>query len=134
MPWDEVMRSRYQQPLEVRRRKDKERYAADPEKYKARHARYYAKHKAKTISRNWERQIAALGCTPEKYQELLVEQGHKCKLCGKMQTKRLAVDHCHSTGKVRGLLCTTCNAGLGCFNDDPEFLRKAVDYLCHGTR
>lgn len=53
--------------------------------------------------------------------------GKACSICGSQE--RLAVDHCHSTLKVRGVLCTKCNAGLGMFSDDPERLRKAAAYL-----
>ena len=42
---------------------------------------------------------------------------------------RFHIDHDHSTGKVRGLLCTACNMGLGLFKDDPEMLLRAIDYL-----
>lgn len=61
-----------------------------------------------------------------------------CKICstsikfrdsGKEDASGLRVDHCHDTGKVRGLLCVTCNAGIGYLKDSPQLLRKAVDYL-----
>lgn len=68
------------------------------------------------------------------YNELLKKQGGKCALCEKPLSKLTGaggagIDHCHNTGKVRGLLCTGCNAGLGCFRDDKEILRKALAYL-----
>jgi hypothetical protein len=55
-----------------------------------------------------------------------------CECCGKHQTqqkRRLALDHCHSTGKFRGWLCSACNAGLGLFKDSPHLLVKAIEYL-----
>jgi hypothetical protein len=63
-----------------------------------------------------------------------VSQGGRCAICGKVpRSRRLAVDHDHKTGEVRGLLCASgdfgCNKGLGYFNDDPELLRRAYEYL-----
>lgn len=75
------------------------------------------------------------GITWEDYQELLVKQGHKCAICGSNDAQsertsgKLFIDHCHTTGKVRGLLCSKCNHALGQFNDDETLLFKAVDYL-----
>lgn len=69
------------------------------------------------------------GITVEDYTAILAAQGGVCKICGKTQNKRLAVDHCHVTGIIRGLLCANCNTGLGLFLDDPELLDKAIGYL-----
>ena len=75
----------------------------------------------------------AYGITLEQYYELLQQQNNCCAICGtdkpSERTKYFAVDHCHATGKVRGLLCTKCNRGLGLFNDVPERLQAAVNYL-----
>lgn len=66
----------------------------------------------------------------EEYENLLQEQGGVCRICGGTdQERRLSVDHDHSTGEIRGLLCKNCNAGLGRFYDDPGLLEKAADYL-----
>ena len=71
------------------------------------------------------------GMTLEEYDEKLVNQYGGCKICGLtcVSGKRLAVDHDHKTGKIRDLLCNNCNAGLGKFQDNPELLIKAADYL-----
>ena len=78
------------------------------------------------------------GITLEKYSNMWTNQNGRCAICGNKETARhnrsnevqkLAVDHCHLTGKVRGLLCQDCNRGLGKFHDDPERLRKAIEYL-----
>lgn len=73
------------------------------------------------------------GISLEKYEELLVAQNHKCAICGKDEVevpkKRLCVDHCHTTGKVRGLLCHYCNIAIGHMFDSTENLNKAVQYL-----
>lgn len=65
------------------------------------------------------------------YNDLLNSQGHACKLCGgkNAKSRSLAVDHCHKTGKVRGLLCTWCNVGIGMFKDNPDLMRSAIEYL-----
>jgi len=63
------------------------------------------------------------------FQELLAKQKNMCKICEKEFTSMAHVDHCHTTGIVRGLLCGKCNRGLGMYDDDPNLLRKAADYL-----
>jgi hypothetical protein len=72
------------------------------------------------------------GITPEKYDEMLSEQDYKCYICHKHEDKldrSLAVDHCHSTGKVRGLLCGNCNRFLGQINDDIDTAKRIYEYL-----
>ena len=72
----------------------------------------------------------AYGISSEEYQEKLKQQNYVCAICSKAQTtKALAVDHCHTTGIIRSLLCGSCNTGLGQFKDNPELLLKAADYL-----
>lgn len=73
------------------------------------------------------------GITLEEYDLLLEQQDHSCAIC-KTKTptgkwKVFAVDHCHITGNVRGLLCNECNRGMGLLRDDPDLLRKAAEYL-----
>jgi len=71
------------------------------------------------------------------YQRMAEEQRHVCKICGEegfiMNKERhklkLVVDHCHTTGMVRGLLCHNCNRALGLFKDDTARLTAAVAYL-----
>lgn len=74
---------------------------------------------------------AALGITNEDYSRMLDEQNGVCAICHSPAPERgrLAVDHNHATGKVRGLLCHSCNYGLGCFKDDPVYLEAAAAYL-----
>lgn len=81
------------------------------------------------------------GMTLDDYMQMYKSQKGRCFIC---RTKALAaghpgvrsgsvdylcIDHCHSSGKVRGLLCWDCNMGLGKFKDNPSALRKAADYL-----
>ena len=73
------------------------------------------------------------GITLEDYDRMLEDQGGCCKICGTDEpgggNGRFHVDHNHSTGKVRGILCNSCNTGLGRFKDSPEVLLKAATYL-----
>ena len=75
------------------------------------------------------------GITETDYQKMLEEQNGVCAICGINATIRkgahirLSVDHCHDTGKVRGLLCNRCNHAIGVFKDDPTLLKKAMEYL-----
>jgi len=73
------------------------------------------------------------GITDEEYEELAAQQGWACWICGekagKGPGKKLHVDHNHKTGKVRGLLCSSCNGGLGSLHDSMELLKRAIEYL-----
>jgi DNA-directed RNA polymerase subunit RPC12/RpoP len=122
--------------------------------HKEYHAKWYAKHKEKRLKqiaeytltkpKEW---IQAKGrkhhlkkrynITQQEYETKLVAQDYKCAICGKdaLDNKRggkldpLHIDHCHKTKQIRGLLCHTCNSGLGHFKDNTEFLLKAAQYL-----
>ena len=63
------------------------------------------------------------------YDQMLTAQNFSCALCQKEKDYDLYVDHCHTTGKVRGLLCATCNSILGFCNDNVELLKRSIDYL-----
>lgn len=78
------------------------------------------------------------GLSLDVYYEMLESQNHVCAICKRPENavdyrtglpRALAVDHCHETNKVRGLLCTQCNRGLGKFNDNVEYLQSAITYL-----
>ena len=76
------------------------------------------------------------GITLEDYNLRLFNQKGCCAICNTHHTiihektgKSLHVDHCHTTGKVRGLLCYQCNAGLGYFRDNIDYLQSAINYL-----
>jgi len=72
------------------------------------------------------------GITLEEYNSLIERQGGGCGICGStqdMRKLRFAVDHCHETGKVRGVLCQQCNRALGVLGDGIAGLMKAIEYL-----
>ena len=91
------------------------------------------KHNAQSIecSRRYK-----FGISQEQYDQMLKDQNGACKICGKPEiavyksgkVKQLAVDHDHTTGEIRGLLCGTCNTAIGSLNS-VELLLKAVEYL-----
>lgn len=100
-------------------------YARNPERAKANRRRL-----------NLERYY---GLTVEQYNELLRKQRGRCAICGETNAEtagrrkfELSVDHCHTTGRVRGLLCSRCNRALGLFGDDSTILHKAIAYLLRG--
>ena len=79
------------------------------------------------------------GLTQDNYNNMLKSQHNCCAICkredtGIERTKKLSVDHCHNTGKVRGLLCNWCNQGLGHFKDSVDLLSQAVSYLSQKER
>jgi hypothetical protein len=108
-------------------------------------------HKAYDIKRNKEQSRMAsskrhmlrreFGLTPEQYQAMLVQQNYGCAICketGHTNGRAMSVDHDHATGKVRGLLCSSCNTGIGQLKESPVILEAAIKYLsgvtCHLVR
>ena len=78
----------------------------------------------------------SFGISFDEYESLYKNQNGKCLICDQEETTiirgvviSLAVDHCHKTKKIRGLLCSLCNRGLGFFKNDPERLERAAHYL-----
>lgn len=69
------------------------------------------------------------GITVEEYDEKFAAQGGLCAICGLASAVRLCVDHRHSDGVVRGLLCKDCNVGIGLLKDSPANLESAIRYL-----
>jgi hypothetical protein len=73
------------------------------------------------------------GLTPEALAAIYETQGRQCAVCGAARDLRgpngLVIDHCHKSGAVRGLLCSSCNVGIGHFRENPEYLVAAKRYL-----
>jgi hypothetical protein len=77
--------------------------------------------------------LKAYGLTMDRFNAMLEDQNYACAICGAQKTENRkffpVVDHCHKTKKVRGLLCSGCNLGLGKFKDDSRLLLRAIHYL-----
>lgn len=81
---------------------------------------------------------ANYGLTLEEYDTMYAGQNRACSICARpliaypnrsQHNERACVDHCHTTGRVRGILCNECNTGLGNFKDSPMLMRRAIEYL-----
>lgn len=109
-------------PCQLRRAKEEKPWRGKPPRSPEDTRRHQLKHN--------------YGITVEEYDELFEIQEGACAICGRTDNgvnqhgpMRLAVDHDHETGEVRGLLCNRCNTALGLLDDDPERLRIAARYL-----
>jgi len=114
-----------------KRKESKRRYLSNPENLeKSRaYAREYAK---KNPNRQRVRLLAKYGLDEEGYDTLLQKQDGGCAICGAKENGKkmnFVIDHDHKTGKVRGLLCTQCNAGLGNFGETLSVFHCAIRYL-----
>lgn len=88
--------------------------------------------KESNVSHRRKRALELYNLTPDDYNQMFEAQEGKCLICGTHQSdlkKKLFVDHCHTTGKVRGLLCHKCNSGIGYLNDDLLLVTRAMEYL-----
>lgn len=115
----------YEKNKEKIKERNKAYYQINKEDYKRKHRERYAKNKDKYKDIDLKRHF---GISLQDFKKMLIKQKHCCKIC-KVIDVTLAVDHCHKTGKVRGLLCGKCNKGLGLFNDNSKLLLKAIKYL-----
>jgi hypothetical protein len=97
----------------------------------------YVKNNPATVvqSRRKKKLKRYYGLTLEDYQQKLEGQNYSCSICKTTDNKvgdkqwSFVVDHCHETGKIRGLLCNQCNRALGMFQDSVDILEKATAYL-----
>lgn len=110
----------------------RELYALEEERRTRARADAGAWQRANPEKRKAQR-LRKFGLTLAEFQALMEAQGGACAICGHSDTSQPnifpLVDHCHATGKVRGLLCLNCNQALGKFKDDPVRLLAAVRYL-----
>jgi hypothetical protein len=119
-------------------RKDRERWAnctpehrAERVQKKREYDRNMTQEKAAEYARNKRKSKLKrkYGLTLDDFENILTEQGGGCSICKAVPERPLDIDHCHTTGHVRGLLCNKCNTGLGLFGDSPERLEAAAKYL-----
>lgn len=103
------------------------------EKIKER-SRIYNIEKKSTVIKNYN--LKKFGITLDDYNRMLRYQSNLCAICKELETtklngkiKLLSVDHCHTTGKVRELLCCRCNLSIGRFEESTQLLQNAIDYL-----
>ena len=108
--------------------------------YKCKHCDLSAQKKYKSSGKSISNHRKyKYGLTDEEFLATLSKQNNECAICGieldfksgtrKHHIGKLNIDHCHTTGKVRGFLCMKCNAGLGMFNDDFKTVYRAYKYL-----
>lgn len=101
-----------------------------PEKVKERWGDWYHNNKARVRENKLKR---VYGLTLADYEAMLVKQGGRCACCPTTAEEEkngvLVIDHCHKSGKVRGLLCNACNTAIGLFKEDLDAIGKAIDYL-----
>lgn len=100
--------------------------------------KHYVENKQVHDEARWRHYMKRHGMTLNDYENMLSKQDGKCAICGshksgKKNSNRLSIDHCHKTGKVRGLLCQQCNLGIGCLKDDITILENALAYLQHAV-
>jgi hypothetical protein len=132
--WYAANRSKVNQQQRRWRSENRDKVLKYNSEFKAKHPDYNV-HLREYMTKRWAGRFgrhikARYQMTQSEYDIMLVKQHGGCAICGKTSGKRrLHVDHCHSTKKVRGLLCVNCNFGLGNFKDDPHMLVEAITYL-----
>lgn len=133
MPFrDPERRKAYVKANKAKIDKDHKKWLANnPKRVKANRKRYYKENRTRELKQNKLFYLKRYGITQAQFERMLIEQGGRCKVCFKpmIGPREPQVDHNHKTGKARGLLCSPCNLGLGCFKDSKETLARAIAYL-----
>jgi len=97
------------------------------------HARVKVYHKNNRVKVRKQQLIShrrrEYGLTEEEYNNMVLSQNNMCAICNKPNDRTLHIDHEHVTGKVRGLLCSNCNLGIGLLQEDLIILNRAIKYL-----
>ena len=122
---------------EMRNAARRKKYAEDKE-YRNKQREKAKEYGKRNPHIKFAQRLKQYGITPDDYIQMLGNQNGECAICGSpdsgcIKKERLHVDHCHTTGKVRGLLCTNCNQAIGKFKDSPELLRLAAMYIEKST-
>ena len=107
---------------------------SNPERIKEYWRRASKKHYEKNyLARNLSRRANLYGISKDEIAALYVLCDSKCRICGRPEKDRkngvLHIDHCHKSGRVRGLLCYRCNIGIGMFDDNKDLMASAITYL-----
>jgi hypothetical protein len=113
------------------RARERAHRAADPLAARARDKRYAQRHPDKIQLKRQRIRLRQYGLTPETFAALIAAQNNCCAICENPLPKGLHrhIDHCHKTGRVRGVLCQRCNVLLGFALENPRTLERAVAYL-----
>lgn len=109
-----------------------EQYAANPEASQERARRYRKAHPERVaLSQRRNRLKRLYGMTLEEFDLLLAEQGGTCAVCPSIEPNGVNwhVDHCHTTGRVRGILCHPCNTALGLLDEDVDRIKRLSEYV-----
>jgi hypothetical protein len=115
--------------LEAARARTRRWMAENPERYRENHQRFIDSGGYKRSLRKSHLK-AKYGLTLEQYDGMLDRQGGVCAICDEPPgDTALHVDHCHDTGRIRGLLCFRCNSALGNLRHDPEVIGRALEYV-----
>src|SRR5690349_17201310 len=123
-------------PNERARKQMKVAYERDPEKFRERARQWRAAHPGYYADRDASRRLVRrYGITLEQKQQMMEQQGNVCLLCERPfpSVRKACVDHCHTTGRIRGILCISCNHSIGNLGDSYETLTRVLAYLAYAA-
>ena len=115
--------------LEQKKEYQKQWYIKNKDRQSKRQKEYKIKNKDKIMDIGLRYNF---NLTLDQYNKMLSDQNNSCKVCNTHEselTRKLAVDHCHTTDKIRGLLCMNCNTSLGHLKEDTKIMQKLIEYV-----